>query len=456
MNTKNKTSLNAKIILPLILFFIIVLALVWISEVFLFGKAYENHQLKVINKIGDEIRNSKESNVDAVIEANAYKNQVCIIKTNLSYTIERYNTKITNCVFEQNNPNISAILNDFIESGSSVESYKLSPKTYNRTGYIYAIKYSDKQYIFIYSNLKDTSSVTTIIKDQMIYVTIIAIIMAILISYFLTKRITKPILDITKKAKHLGSDPNIKFDESNIKEIDELSTTLNFAQSEIGKTTQLQQELLANVSHDLKTPLTMIKAYAEMISDISYKDKKKMNEHLDIIKEESDRLTNLVNDILDLSKLQSNATNLSIEKYDIVKEIKGIIKRYDIIKETENYNFILEAPSKLMVNADKNKINQVIYNLINNAINYTGKDKIVTIKVLKDKTIQIIDTGKGIEKAKLDTIWNRYYKTDKKHKRNVVSTGLGLSIVKEILIKHDFEYGVTSSKKGTTFYFKLK
>ena len=222
------------------------------------------------------------------------------------------------------------------------------------------------------------------------------------------------------------------------------------------KLQNLQRDLLANVSHDLKTPLTMIKAYAEMIKDISYKDKDKMNEHLNIIIDETDRLTILVNDILNLSKLQAKAEQLNIEKYDIVQEIKTIIKRYDIIKETENYDFVLDLPDKLLVSADKNKINQVIYNLINNAINFTGEDKKVIIKVTKDKKIEITDTGKGIKKEEIDTIWNRYYKTNKKHKRNVISTGLGLSIVKEILLKHNFKYGVDSSRHGTTFYFFMK
>ena len=126
------------------------------------------------------------------------------------------------------------------------------------------------------------------------------------------------------------------------------------------------------------------------------------------------------------------------------------------IKETENYNFILDLPDKLLVKADRNKINQVIYNLVNNAINYTGDDHTVTISVSKDKLVEIKDTGKGIKQEEINNIWNRYYKSNTKHQRNVVSTGLGLSIVKEILIKHDFEYGVKSSNKGTTFYFKMK
>ena len=151
---------------------------------------------------------------------------------------------------------------------------------------------------------------------------------------------------------------------------------------------------------------------------------------------------------------------LNIEKFDIIELIRDILKRYQIIKETENYNLILESPQSIIVKADKKRISQVIYNLINNAINYTGDDLKVTIRITenqKDCKIKIIDTGKGIDEKDLPNIWNRYYKKEKNHKRNVVGTGLGLSIVKNILEQHNFKYGVNSIKnKGTTFYFQIK
>ena len=252
----------------------------------------------------------------------------------------------------------------------------------------------------------------------------------------------------------------VVFEESGIKEVDELSETLTQAQREMAKTDEFRRDLMANVSHDLKTPLTMIKAYAEMIRDISYKDQDKMNEHLGIIVDETDRLTVLVNDILDLSRMQSNKDTLCLEKFNLSSDIKTIVNRYQIIKETEQYNIILDMPDEIMVKADKKKLNQVIYNLINNAINYTGKDKTVTVRVTKHKKyylVEIIDTGKGIKENEIPYIWNKYYKNEKNHQRNVVSTGLGLSIVKEILELHGYEYGVKSElKKGSTFYFKIK
>ena len=122
--------------------------------------------------------------------------------------------------------------------------------------------------------------------------------------------------------------------------------------------------------------------------------------------------------------------------------------------------FRSELPEKSEVTADKKKIMQVIYNLINNAINYTGEDKKVIIRVKntrKEYIVEIEDTGKGIKKDEIPYIWDKYYKSDKKHQRNVVSTGIGLSIVKEILTKHKFDYGVKSTlKKGSTFYFKIR
>ena len=216
---------------------------------------------------------------------------------------------------------------------------------------------------------------------------------------------------------------------------------------------------MANVSHDLKTPLTMIKAYAEMSRDLNGEDKVKRDKNMNVIIEEVDRLTILVNDILTLSSMQSKINELNLEEFDIVSLINTILKRYEIFKETENYNFIFENKKKILITADKKKIEQVIYNLINNAINYTGDDNLVTIKVISKKDcvrVEIKDTGKGINEEDIPYIWDRYYKNKKKHKRNLIGTGLGLSIVKSILELHKYNYGVKSEKnKGTTFYFEI-
>jgi signal transduction histidine kinase len=308
--------------------------------------------------------------------------------------------------------------------------------------------------------LKNINKNYVLIKSQIVYIGIGIIIIAIIMSLYFSKIISRPINSINDKARALANgNYDIKFEHNGIKEVDELSDTLNYLESEVSKTDKYRRDLMANVSHDLKTPLTMIKAYAEMVRDITYDNKEKREDNLNIIIDETDRLNILVGDILELSKLQASSEVLEIEEFDLNKEIKGILKRYDYLKETEKYNIKAIMPKEIMVKGDKKRIDQVIYNLINNAINYTGEDKTVTLKVTENKNdylIEIIDTGKGIKKEDLPYIWDKYYKNDKNHSRNVVGTGLGLSIVKNILEQHGFEYGVNSKRgKGSTFYFMV-
>lgn len=196
-----------------------------------------------------------------------------------------------------------------------------------------------------------------------------------------------------------------------------------------------------------------------MVRDITYKDKKKREENLNVIIEEVDRLNLLVGDILDLSVMQSKLYEKNIEDFDIVNLTKVIINRYKIFTFTEEYKFIFNTnKDEIIISADKKKIEQVLYNLINNAINYTGDDKKVIININQTKNkvrIEITDTGKGIKKEEINLIWDKYYKSNKKHKRNMIGTGLGLSIVKNIFELHNYKYGVISNSKGSTFYFEV-
>ena len=192
-----------------------------------------------------------------------------------------------------------------------------------------------------------------------------------------------------------------------------------------------------------------------------YNDKEKRNSNLNIIIEETDRLALLVNDILTLSKLQQSMDNLTLSEFDLILLIKNILKRFTIYEEKYGYNIIFKHTNirKLMIKADQKKIEQVLYNLIINAINYTGSDMKVVINISKVNNlykIEVIDSGKGIDTKDLDNIFDKYYKSEKKHKRNLYGTGLGLSIVKSIFILHDYKYGVDTKKgKGSSFYFYI-
>ena len=412
-----------------------------------------------MNELVEQVKNIDNSSILSSIDDISLDNNICLEYIDNWGNKYYFNNKTTSCLLGKNK-NIDKELVKIKQSQEEIYFEKILNPLNNSTSLLYGIK-KNNGYVFLFTSLEDIGTTTSLIKSQLIYLTLLTILLSIVIAMFLSRRIAKPISDMTKKATKLADgNYNLVFKNTGINELDELANSLNYLEQEVSKTDTYRRDLMANVSHDLKTPLTMIKAYAEMIKDITIDDKEKTIKNLDVIIEETERLNILVNDILELSKLQNNQDNLDIEEFDIVSLIKDILRRYEIIKETENYNLILESPESIIVKADKKRISQVIYNLINNAVNYTGDDLRVIVRLTeesKDCLVEIIDTGKGIDEEDLQNIWNRYYKQEKNHKRNIVGTGLGLSIVKNILEQHQFDYGVKSIKNhGTTFYFKIK
>lgn len=415
-----------------------------------------------MSHIADRIVSSYNSeDAVSVLDQISYERGVCVEIVTTDETSYSSNGIDRGCTLNEKN-NIETVLykRKFIRSGEKRAQYIYTNPVFHNKTILYGVKLESDAYAFIMASLEPLGATTSILASQLVYVTIGVLLLSFVIAYFISKNISKPIVQMSRSAKRMGNGIlNVHFDtNSSIEEINELAVTLNKMNAELVKTDELRRDLMANVSHDLKTPLTMIKAYAEMIRDLD-QQKEKKDAHLNVIIEEADRLNVLVNDILNLSKLQSNIEELNMEEFDLTECINTILKRYDILREKEGYQFIFKQTKPLMIQADRAKMEQVIYNLINNAINYTGKDNKVTIKVKESKDsirVQIIDTGKGIKEEDLDVIWDRYYKSSKKHKRNAFGTGLGLSIVKNVLEHHHFNYGVTSKiNKGTTFFFDV-
>ena len=451
---KLNNSLKSHIWLYLIIFTLMIVLFLWLFQVIFINKYYELSKADQIKKTTLEIIRNYDEDV-AYLDKISYEDNVCIEIVKNRMTIYSSNESNRGCLISN-----YQYKNDFFDSDVDEKTYKLINPLFDTKTLIYAKKYNDDVTIFVNASLEPLDNTISILSNQLIIVTIIVSLLAFVIGYFISKRISKPIEKMNKNALKLANgNYNFKFDNnSKISEIDELANTLNYAKNELEHTDELRRDLLANVSHDLKTPLTMIKGYAEMIRDLNYDNEEKRNANLNVIIEESERLNVLVEDILTLSKIQANKDTINKEEFDLVTLINNIIKRYSIYKETEGYIFEVNTPNEVIINADKKKIEQVVYNLINNAINYTGEDNKVIINVIKDKKIrvEIKDTGKGIKEEDLPHIWEKYYHSKKKHKRNVIGTGIGLSIVKTILESHNFKYGVISKlNKGTTFYFEI-
>ncbi len=457
---KSKTNLIKKIWFYLTIFSVSILSILWFFQVIFLNTYYTWVKINDISSIASKVKEGYQSNnYEELMDILAYNQDVCIDivrSDNEEYYSSGLNRKCISTVEAKNLYN--KYVKEFMNNHMTIGSYKITDNRFENKVLVTGIKLEDNYYAFISTTLEPLTSTTKILISQLIYVTILVLCLSFLIAYFVSKKISGPMIEINKKAKRMSKgDYQFSFKtDSNISEIVELTTTLDEAKDELEKTDDLRRELLANVSHDLKTPLTMIKAYAEMVRDITYKDKEKRESNLNTIIEETDRLTLLVNDILDLSKLGS-VVEIKCEDFDLNQMIRTIMKRFECF---EDIKFVYENEKTLMVHADIKKMEQVIYNLVGNAINYVGKDKKVMIQIIENKstyTVEVIDHGKGIKKEELDKIWDKYYKIDKTHQRNQVGTGIGLSIVKEILKNHNFNYGVKSElKKGTTFYFEIK
>lgn len=295
------------------------------------------------------------------------------------------------------------------------------------------------------------------IKVQIILVSFLTVIFSIITVLIVSYKISVPISKINDSAKLLAKgEYSAEFSGGGCREIEELSETLTYASTQLSKLDKMQTELISNISHDLRTPLTMIEGYAEIMRDIPGENS---SENVQVIIDETKRLTSLVNNLLEVSRAKSTVTSLKTEEFSLTDAIIETVERFKTLKQTKGYTFTFEYKSNVKVNADKEKILQVLYNLIGNAVDFTGEDKRVRItQVCSDTVVRIdvFDTGEGIAADKLPLIWNRYYTSDTFHRRSEVGMGIGLSIVKDILDAHGAAFGVSSTiGAGSDFWFKL-
>lgn len=311
--------------------------------------------------------------------------------------------------------------------------------------------------VLVKSHIAPVQSTVETLRVLLSVISVVFVIFAVIMAVYAASRISKPLTKTNKAAKELAKQNySVEFEGKGYREIYELSDTLNFASKELSAVDSLRRELVANISHDLRTPLTMIGGYAEVMRDIPGEN---TSENLQVIIDETERLSRLVTDLLDLSRLESGNIPLEIAEFSLTKMIEGIFARYTKFVEKEEFSLCFEHTGEAFVRGDEARLAQVVYNLINNAINYSLTDKTVTVRqtVADGRVrIEVIDRGSGIEPEKLKDIWDRYYRVDKEHKQAVVGTGLGLSIVKNILSRHGARFGVISRVgEGSNFWFEL-
>ncbi len=474
--SKGKFGITGTLFISLAAFTAFALLVVWIFQVLLLPRFYERSKMSEMYRMADVI----ERHIELNTEKNVMENTVYRMASDYSVCMLTYSIKdlrgqqFLSCdvskrclIHHVPTRTIDSFYREALENGGSLvknvnftgqDEVRGEDDFAGETVYIRIFETDDSEYmILLNAQMQPVSAVTNTYKNQFKTIVVIMLIGSLLISVIISRKITKPIVKLNKSVEKLAKgDYNEVFDGNGYREIQELSDALNYASSELSKTDALQKELLANISHDLRTPLTMIKGYSEVMRDIPGEN---TPENVQIIVDETTHLTALVNDLLDISKIKAGTRKPELEQFSLTDTVKSTLHRYEKLTEKDGYiiNFISEGDA--YVTADRTMMLQVIYNLINNAINYTGADKTVTVRQIISEgrvRIAVTDTGEGIAPEQIPYIWDRYYKVDKIHRRAMVGTGLGLSIVKGVLELHKSTYGLESTLgQGSTFWFEL-
>lgn len=346
----------------------------------------------------------------------------------------------------------------------SVTATKRSSSADNNSRLIYATHIntgSEIATLYIIAPLYPDEVTMRIVTNMLTYISFIVFTAALLLAYALSRRIVTPIENITKSAKELSmGNYNVKFDGASFTETKELAKALNKASYEMEKTDYYQREIIANVSHDLKTPLTMIRSYAEKIIDISGDNPEKRNSDLHIIIAETERLNKLVTDMMSVSNLQSNNVELHKETFDLVEAAEDVYESFMVLSSSEGYDIHFHPCRSTYVVGDRTRLMQVMSNFVSNAVKYSGEDKYIDIQLVRSGrkiAFHCVDHGMGIPADEISHVWDKYYRTSANHERNIEGTGLGLAIVKGILTLHNAQYGVESEEgKGSDFWFELE
>lgn len=336
------------------------------------------------------------------------------------------------------------------------------------------------QMIFAVNTLKPVDEAVNVMRESYVIWFSIALLAVIAMSVIFSKLITRSIVNITQvttKMKNLDfsqkclvqsddelgrlaaniNDMSEKLDMT-IRELVESNKKLTIDIEHERKAELARREFVAAVSHELKTPLAIIRAYSEGIADGATGERR--DKYLNVIIEETKKMDSLVLDMLENSKLESGAYKLKIKTYDIAKMVEKITARLKNATGDKSLNFILEKPSDA-VNADFDfdMLEQVMNNFIGNAIKNTPDNGNIYITLTdEDDTVffAVENEGSHIEENTLDKVWDRFYKADKSRERSAGGTGLGLSIAKNILVLHKAEYGVENTVAGVKFWFRMK
>lgn len=349
------------------------------------------------------------------------------------------------------------------------------------TNFLYLLYLLDNgNYLVLSTPLAAIRENATIANQFFLFTGLGLILLAIGPIFLFAKRYTSPILELNTIAQNMANlDFNQKYKVKSKNEIGELGNSINslseqlsYAISDLQKANEklaadvarerkideMRKEFISSVSHELKTPITLIQGYAEGLKVNIVQDEEEKDYYCDVIIDEADKMNKLVSDLLDLSQVESGYFKLEKEVFDLTKLINNVVNKYNLIINEKDIRIIVDMPLELNVWADISRTEQILLNYLNNALNHIDKQKILAINVEEKEgkaQIAIFNSGVNIPEEDKAHIFNSFYKVDKSRNRQYGGTGLGLSIVKAIQELGGNSYGVLNLENGVEFWFEL-
>lgn len=322
------------------------------------------------------------------------------------------------------------------------------------------VNYKIQGYVVIHTTIQELDSFTNQILNISYITLIILFLLSLIILIFFTNLVYRPLRKITKATEeYAGGNLHYQFQVDSADEIGYLAASLSYMASELARGEDDQKKLVANVSHDFRSPLTSIKGYSEAMLDGTIPPELH-EKYLTIVRNESDRLIKLTNSLLTLNNLNTDGMILDKSDFDINEVIRKTAATFEGSCRQKRITLqLLLTGDELYTNADITKIQQVLYNLVDNAIKFSHKDSVIKIESIEKHNkilISVKDQGIGIPKESIRQIWDRFYKTDLSRGKDKKGTGLGLSITREIIRAHGENINVISTEgEGSEFIFTL-
>lgn len=320
--------------------------------------------------------------------------------------------------------------------------------------------YTTKGYISIHYETQRLEAEKNAILNVSYIVLAVILLLSLMILFVFTRTVYVPVRRMIRGAnEYAAGNLNYKIPVNSQDELGFLAASMNYMAEEINNAGESQRKFVSNISHDFRSPLTSIKGYAEAMLDGTI-PAEMQEKYLHVILSETERLTKLTKGLLTLNNFDDKGTYLEFSDFDINATIRQTAETFRSLCWERHISFqLLFEESALFVHADMMKIQQVLYNLIDNAIKFSSPDSVIFISTLKKHEkvfVSVKDTGEGIPKESIKKIWERFYKSDSSRGKDKKGTGLGLAIVKEIIQAHNEHINVVSTEGvGTEFTFTL-